>query len=159
MNWVQGPRFDVDRWRWKPRLSSSVAVRHSRSTAESSGIASKDRSSTSVVAPNSSAPMSHCVPPGLISRSMSQQNDNGVPLVDGICARSEVEVFGAEGAHEQVSAASRTTSSFRAPSRPRRRCSPRSRSRPKSGPALLTLITFVTVNVPFALSTPVVAEP
>jgi hypothetical protein len=61
---VQGPSDDDDRWRWKPRLSSSEPVCQVRSTARSAGVASNDISSTAVGAggANANAPLATRVP-------------------------------------------------------------------------------------------------
>ena len=45
---VHGPSSDGPRYRWKPRLSSSDAVRHSSTTEASPGTAANDCSFTAV---------------------------------------------------------------------------------------------------------------
>ena len=46
---VKGPSSDGERYRWKPRLSSSEPVSHARSTARSRAAAVNDISLTAVV--------------------------------------------------------------------------------------------------------------
>ena len=68
---VHGPLSDGPRYRWKPRLFSSDAVRHSSTTDLSPALAENDCSFTSVVASRSSAPRSQAAPAGRRWPSMS----------------------------------------------------------------------------------------